>query len=199
MGGQATYANRIRDIRLARGLTQEELAALLGEETSIATVSRLESGRMTLTLPWMKRLSTALGVSTHEIISEPGSGLRMVPLIGDISAGDWTTAVKDPQGMVPVIDRVGGPLCFALRPKGDSMNLVADENSYIVVDPDQKMLESGRIYAVCNGDGETTFKRYRADPPSLEPMSTNVEHKPMMIGEQPFTVIGRITYVGREL
>jgi repressor LexA len=79
------------------------------------------------------------------------------------------------------------------------MNLLADEDSYIVIDPDQNMLERRRIYAVRNQDGEATFKRFRADPPRLEPMSSNPEHKPIPVGAEPFTVIGRVTYVGREL
>jgi repressor LexA len=108
-------------------------------------------------------------------------------------------AVHDPVAWVPVIDRVGGPRCFALKPKGDSMDLIADEDSYIVVDPDQAALESGRIYAVLNSHEEATFKRYRADPPSLEPLSSNPRHKPILIGAEPFRVIGRVTYVGRQL
>jgi repressor LexA len=199
MGGAAAHTNRIRDLRTARHLTQEELAAMLGEDTSIATVSRLESGRMTLTLPWIHRIAAALGVSPHEIIARADQGFRLVPLIGEIAAGDWSVAVQNPLEWVPVVDKVGGARAFALKPKGDSMNLLADEDSYIVVDPDQNTLENGRIYAVCNGNGEATFKRFRADPPRLEPMSSNPEHKPIPVGAEPFTVIGRITYVGREL
>jgi repressor LexA len=199
MSGSASVANRIRDIRRSRELTQEELAAMLGEDTFIATVSRLESGRMTLTLPWMQRISNALGVSPHEIIAEPGKGLRMVPVIGVIAAGTWRQALEEPEGYIPAIESVGGPNCFALRPVGDSMNLVADENSYIIVDPDQTALDNGRIYAIRNVDGEATFKRFNSDPPRLEPMSSNPEHKPILIGQELFTVIGRVTYVGREL
>lgn len=173
---------------------------MLGEDTSIATVSRLELGRMTLTLPWMERIATALGVSLHEIIASPGSGLRMVPLIGEVAAGEWALAVRDPIGWVPVPDRAVGTRCFALRPKGDSMNLIAgEEDSYVVFDPDQNALEEGKIYAVRNTGGEATFKRYRADPPRLEPMSSNPKHQPIMVGVEPFTIIARAIYVGREL
>lgn len=199
MGGAAALTNRIRDLRLERSLTQEELAARLGDDTSIATVSRLESGRMTLTQPWMERIAAALGVSPHDIIARPSSGLRMVPLIGQIAAGDWAIALNEPEGWVPVIERVGGPRCFALKPIGDSMDLIADEESYVVFDPDQNSLEDGRVYAVRNAEGEATFKRYRSDPPRLEPMSSNPKHKPIMVGAEPFTVIARATYVGRQI
>jgi hypothetical protein len=60
---------------------------MLGDDTSIATVSRLESGRMQLTLPWIHRISSALGVSPYEVIATQGQGLRMVPLVGNIAAG----------------------------------------------------------------------------------------------------------------
>jgi SOS-response transcriptional repressor LexA len=123
----------------------------------------------------------------------------MVPLIGTISAGEWQLAVSNPDAWVPVVDRVGGPRCFALRPKGDSMNQLADEDSYIVIDPDQNTLENGRIYAVRNESGEALFKRFLLDPPRLEPMSTNEEHSAIPLGQEPFTVIGRVTYVGRQL
>jgi repressor LexA len=154
---------------------------------------------MTLTQPWMERIAAALGVSPHDIIAERGSGLRMVPLIGEIAAGDWALAVREPLGWVPVIDRVGGPRCFALKPKGDSMNLIADEDSYVVFDPDQLALEEGKVYAIASEGDLATFKRYRSDPPRLEPVSSNPEHKPIMVGAEPFVVIGRATYVGREL
>jgi repressor LexA len=199
MGGRALATNRIRDLRIERHLTQEALAMLVGEDTSIATISRLESGRMTLTQPWMERIAAALGVSPHDIIAQSGSGLRMVPLIGEIAAGDWAVAMRDPLGWVPLVDKVGGPRAFALRPKGDSMNEVANEDAYVIFDPDQTALEDKKIYAVRNPEGEATFKRYREDPPRLEPMSSNPEHKPIMVGAEPFVVIARAIYVGREL
>lgn len=193
-------SNRIKQLRLERGITQEELAARLGEETSIATVSRLESGRMTLTLPWMQRIGSALSVSPHDIIAEAGHGLRMLPIIGMIAAGRWSEAIEEPEGWIPVPDGVGGPRSFVLRPQGDSMNkLIDEEGGFIVVDPDQHDLIAGKIFAVRNLHGDTTFKRYAADPPRLEPMSSNSDHQPIPIGREPFTIIGRVTYVGREL
>lgn len=171
---------------------------MLGDETSIATVSRLESGRMQLTLPWMERIANALSISPLEIIAQPGSGLRMVPLIGDIAAGEFALALHEPLGWVPVPGHIAGHHCFALRPKGDSMDEVATEDDYVVFDPDQNALEDRKIYAV-RCDDEATFKRYRSDPPRLEPMSSNPAHRPIMVGAEPFTVIARAIYVGRAL
>lgn len=76
------------------------------------------------------------------------------------------------------------------------MNQVVGADATIIVDPDDFELRDGKFYAVMNGDGETTFKRFRADPPRLEPCSTNPDHKPIILGREPFTVVGRIVWQG---
>lgn len=127
--------------------------------------------------------------------AKPTSPLRMVPLVGRIAAGNWREAIQDPSGWVPAL--AGGPNSFALLPDGDSMDLIVAEGTKIVVDPDEFDLLDGKIYAVMNGEGDTTFKRFRADPPRLEPCSRNPEHKPIVLGREPFTVVGRVVaYAG---
>jgi len=42
-----------------------------------------------------------------------------------------------------------------------------------------------------NGEGETTLKRFRADPLRLEPCSSDPQYQPIALGKEPFTVIGR--------
>ncbi len=46
-------------LRILRGLTQEELAALVG--TRQPNIARLESGKTTPTLPFLQRVTEALG------------------------------------------------------------------------------------------------------------------------------------------
>jgi repressor LexA len=152
---------------------------LLGEDTSIATVSRLESGRMTLTFPWMERIAAALGISPLEIIAQPGSGLRMVPLIGEIAAGIGPWLLQEPLGWVPAIDTSRRSALLRAEAQGRQHGPLADERQLHRHSTPTRRARDGRIYAVRNQDGEATFKRYRADPPRLEPMSSNPEHKPI--------------------
>ncbi len=56
----------LRTLRLAAGLSQEQLAAIM--DTSQPQIARLESGRQDLSLSTMKRLSVALNVDIHEIL-----------------------------------------------------------------------------------------------------------------------------------
>lgn len=191
-------ANRIREIRKARGISQEELALRTGAE-STSTISRLESGRINLTQEWMARIGQALAINPLEIIADQASQIRLVPVIGYVSAGQWAEAIEDPASWLPIPGNIGGPRAFALMPRGDSMDQIAPEGEFVVVDPDQLDLEPGRAFIVTNGAGEATFKRYRADPPRLEPDSSNPEHQPILIGREPFLIVGRVIYATREL
>lgn len=59
--------NRIRAIRLSKNWSQDDLAELV--DCDPTQISFLETGERRLTLEWMKRLSTALGVKPAELIN----------------------------------------------------------------------------------------------------------------------------------
>jgi transcriptional regulator with XRE-family HTH domain len=76
-----TAMNRIREIREAAGLTQEQLAERVG--TSGNHIWRLESGRSRLTQSWMTRLAEALACSPADLIAnvvaaEVGSDVEII-------------------------------------------------------------------------------------------------------------------------
>lgn len=189
-------------MRKARGLSMEVFGAEAGKhmadgkEIAVATVAKLEKSQMGLTLDYMQAFAAALGVSVFEIVAPAGQAIKTIPLVGRIAAGKWLEALQDVETYIPIPNNVGGTRAFALRPFGDSMNQIVREDGFIVVDPDELDLIDGKIFAVCNGDGETTFKRYRADPPTLWPCSDNPEHQPMPLGREPFVVMGRVVYAG---
>ncbi len=193
---------RIQQLRKERGLTQEELAARIAEDSAsrfsggvhLTSISKIENGKTRLTLDWVGAIARALKVTPHEIIG-PAS-IRFVPWIGQIAAGNWSEAIEHPSGYIPAAADVGGPNCFALQPVGDSMDRIVVEGGWIIVDPDQRDLIDRKLYAVRNAEGETTFKQYQADPPALLPCSSNPAHQPIPLGREPFTVIGRVTWVG---
>jgi len=58
-------ANRIREHRRRRGLSQDALAELL--ESTATTISNLEHGKIQLTEQWMRRLGAALDVAPSEL------------------------------------------------------------------------------------------------------------------------------------
>ena len=117
----------------------------------------------------------------------------MVPVIGMIAAGNWREAVQAPDGHIPVLDAKAQ--VFALRVSGDSIDRVAPDGSYVAIDPTDPTLQDGSIYAVQNGEGETTLKRFRRGPDRLEPDSTNALYQPILLGREAITIIGRATQV----
>lgn len=186
-------SNRIRELREKLGLSRKSLAEMIG--TTANQLVKLENGDRRLSDHWADRLGPALGVQAYELLLPDGLPIemKMVPLLGSVSCGNWKEAVQMATKRVPTV--FGGPKAFALEPDGDSMNKLIPHGGYIIVDPDQVGLDSGKSYVIMNEDGEATAKVYRSNPPRLEPCSTNPEHVSMLVGEQPFRVIGRIVGV----
>jgi len=66
----------LREWRLAKGLTQPELASRIG--TVKSEISRLEKGSRRMTLDWMSRAAKAMGVSVEDLMSLPPMGFGAV-------------------------------------------------------------------------------------------------------------------------
>lgn len=195
----AKNGNRIRALRQEAGISQEELGGRMRSELTGSTVAKLENGRLKLSLEYAQEIGDVLGVSFLEVLGMDAVGVRVVPLVGEIAAGDWRDAVELTDMTQAVPADLRGRNLFALRPKGDSMNKVVGDGGFIVVDPDQTDLIHGKYYAVMNAGGETTFKQFSADPLELRPCSSNPDYRPIPIGVEAFTVIGRIVYAGQEM
>lgn len=63
--------HRIREVRRAKGLTLLEVAERCSPPTTAQTVGRLETGTRTLSLDWLNRIATALGVDASELVQLP--------------------------------------------------------------------------------------------------------------------------------
>ncbi|WP_201530768.1 helix-turn-helix domain-containing protein [Sphingobium sp. S8] len=193
----AENQNLIREIRKRRGLTLEQLGALTmnprtGKPTDLATIQKIETGKRKLDGDWRTAIAEALGVEPDELVGAtvPRRPVRRVPLLGKIAAGNWRAAMEDPLDLIPTTK--GGANTFALEPDGDSMNNLIPHGGIIFCDPDDKALVANSYYAMMRPGGEMTFKQYLDNPPRLAPCSSNPEHKEMLLGEEPLTVIGRI-------
>lgn len=196
-GGMAELPNNIRALRLQRGLTLEELAALTPHPkpdtaTDLTTIQKLELGKRRLTTDWMTRIAHALGVDQSDLllVATAVKAIRKVPRIGSIPGGDWKAAIEEPLDLIPTTK--GGPNTFALTVDGDSMDKVVESGTTIFIDPDDRALVDERYYAVLRPGGEVTFKQFRVDPLRLEPCSSNQAHRTIMIGDEPLTTLGRV-------
>jgi len=76
------FPNRIRELRLARGLSQAALAERA--DTDQSTIDRLEKGGRRLTDHYMRRISTAMQVSVADLVPGASLGPSLEPLEAEI-------------------------------------------------------------------------------------------------------------------
>lgn len=195
----AAVGARIRELRQAEGLSLEALAERIrkntGEDVHFTTLQKIERSMRTISVDWVIKIAEALHLQPQDLLASNREPVRYIPVLGAIPAGNWKEAIAEADGeFVPIPAAHVGPNAFGLRPVGDSMNRVVTDKTVLVVDPDQYDLLDGKLYAVMNGDGETTFKRFRANPPRLEPDSDNPVHQPIPLGREHVTVIGQVTW-----
>lgn len=85
---KATAKNRIREFRQKLGLTAKNLAERV--DTTEATISRIESGKQSLSQAWLQKISQALGVHIADLLGgEPGIGADIAPVIARVENGKW--------------------------------------------------------------------------------------------------------------
>ncbi len=189
------HPNRIYEIRTAKGLTQQQLADMIG--TTNQQVGYLENGRRRLSTPWIDKLCDALSVSAGELFE--ASELD-VPHVSWVEAGRFaeTTDPYVPQGTPRIaVSGLGPGVHIALTVDGDSMNRIAPEGSIIVVNLDDQELRPGKDYVFRMND-QATFKRWREEPQRLEPYSTNPEHE-TIFPDAAIEVVGRVVKVFMDL
>jgi transcriptional regulator with XRE-family HTH domain len=179
------FMNRIKELRKAKSLTQEELGERIG--TTGATIQRLESGKRKLTEQWMRNISEVLGVQPAELFGETivatGAGL---PVKGEVQAGVWHEShiAQEPKlGSVPLPPdpRYSDKEQWALLVQGTSMNKKFEHGEYLVcvkwADLQRKPKTGDLVVVERRRDGmiESTVKRIsiKGAVISLVPESTD--------------------------
>lgn len=185
----------VRAVMQAEGLKQGQLARKAG--VSQSTVSKWLAGVQEPNMAqWSRVVRLALrNPETRHMVAIADESVSYLPLISWVSAGKLT----DAESQIPVQDApilgfvdLGHGEFFALKVEGDSMNRVSPEGSVIVVNRLERQLINGKCY-IFSLRGETTFKRWNADPGYLEPDSTNPLNKPIFLKKsRDFDVVGRV-------
>lgn len=166
--------NRVRQLREAKGLSQEELAKKMGY-SSRTSINKIEKGRP-CSQKIITRLAKALNTTPAYLMGwedapepsildipgvEPLPDMVDIPLLGTIACGEPLLAVENIEEYVPVERTIHAT--FALRCKGESMINARIYDGDIVYIRQQPNVENGQIAAVLI-DNEATLKRvYRQE------------------------------------
>lgn len=126
----------------------------------------------------------------------PWSGsANQIPVLDKIQAGKLAPSIS--QATAENMKTVSVPNLpkgdyFALEVEGNSMNRLTPPGSIIIVNRRDKQLIPGAAY-VFLVEGETTFKRWKIKPESLDPDSKDKDYKPISIDRKKgFEVLGRV-------
>lgn len=116
-----------------------------------------------------------------------------IPLVTWVSAGAMARddLQQDIISQIRVVGLDPRGKWIALRVDGDSMDRISPPGSVIFVNLKDQRLVTNACYVITNGDGEATYKRFRANPSRFEPVSTNPAHEPIFPDGEP-SVIGRV-------
>lgn len=185
----------VREILKATGLKQVAFAKKIGvgQGTISKWISQKQSPNKT---QWDRVVKFASRhPSARHLVAPESEVLAYLPLISWVSAGELVNA----ESQIPIEDvpllafgDLGPGEFFALKVEGDSMDRISPDGSVIVVNKSDRELINGRCY-IFSIKGETTYKRWHADPAYLEPDSTNPAHKPQFIKRnKDLEVIGRV-------
>jgi transcriptional regulator with XRE-family HTH domain len=169
---------KIKELREARGISQQQLADMVG--TTNQQISHLENGKRKLTIEWLQRLARALGCSPFDLVQtgqgpakltveEPkrmqmpaaSTSFRDLPMLGWVGAetGEDGIPARLANQAIQYVDRppnlIGVEDAFAVYVAGDAMAPKYEPQQILYVNPRQPALPGTYVLAE-QVDGQVT-------------------------------------------
>lgn len=206
----------IRRRRTAVPFTQPQLAEAAGIDQG--SLSRIERGREEPPNEKLDRIAAALGVKVStlwleaegysDMAAEPettykAAGIRYVPLISWVQAGEWAEAVDSfargtGTDLVPTSVNAS-PRSYALRVRGPSMTNPTGARSFpdgttIIVDPTRPAENGALVIVRLENEDEATFKQLVVEGSQkwLKPLNPQF---PVMPLNRPATFCGVVVSI----
>lgn len=173
----------LREWRLAKGLTQPELAKRTG--TVKSEVSRLEKGTRRMTLDWMSAFANALGISIEDLMTVPPMGFGAVsPAPPTARSGEFEVASL---GDVTIAVQRGAHLITMVN--GDDWAGTFAPGDLLIYDTSKKSISVPGIFAM-RVDGEVMTRRVMPSPEGPVLTCANPAYPPTPLGDE--LVLGRV-------
>ena len=214
--------DKIKRIRLMRGLSQDELAKRCGYKAR-STINKIETGINDVPRSKIRIIAQALEIdesvllndqehiefinaqqpiqvtSSAKVISyKNGLGLNVqacikIPILGTVMAGIPISAIEEIIGWEEISPKLASQgEYFALKIKGDSMSPTMDENDIVIVKK-QNDISSGDIAIVCINGDEATCKKLIKHKDGISLVSLNSKYEPMYYDKK--AIIGKPIHI----
>lgn len=205
-----TIGERVKLARKKKGMTQEELASLLGYKSK-SSVTHIENGR-DIPRAMVSQLAKILDVTPSYLMGWEDENeaselfekfdnikpvqLKRFPMLGEIACGEPIWADEDHESYVMADMDIKADFC--LRAKGDSMINARIYDGDIVFIKEMPIVNNGDIAAVII-DNEATLKRFYYDRENnyLQLIAENPQYKPLVYRDaqlDEIRVLGKAVY-----
>ncbi len=188
----------LRQARLAKGLTQRQVAAHIGINQN--TYSYWETGRSRVDTAALPRLAALFGVSVDYLLGNAGEetpkGVK-IPVLGRVAAGIPIEAVEDILDYEEISPHMAAQgEFFALQVKGRSMEPRMQEGD-IIICKKQADAETGDVAVVLVNGDDATVKKIKKTSAGLYLLPTNPAFDPLFytydeVMDRPVTIIGKV-------
>lgn len=183
---------RIRDLRIAAGLSQDELAKKTGYNDR-SSIAKIEAGKVDLTQSKLVAFANALNTTPGYLMGwEPDSKppipagfqplpkMRKVPRVGRIACGEPILAEENIEDYDATPEEWHAD--FTLLCRGDSMEPKIKDGDVVAIRT-QPQVENGEIAAVRIGD-EATLKRVYCNGSTIILQAENPTFPPLVYSGQ---------------
>ena len=193
-----TIGERIRELRKARGMSQEEVAKAIGSTKQ--SVHKYESGLVSnIPKDKVETMATLFSVKPDYLLgwSEKKSGALRVPVYGKVAAGipiEAITAIEDYEEISAEMASKGEYMALTIH--GDSMEPKMSDGDVVIVLRQDDCESGDTAIVMVNGD-EATCKRVKKTPEGIYLISTNHAYDPMFftnkqIRDLPIRILGKV-------
>lgn len=204
-----SFKDRLKDLRVQKGLTQEELGQKVGLRK--AAIYKYEKGLVVnLKRSTIEKLANVLDVPatylmcmTDDVAITRPKGVK-IPILGSVAAGVPITAIsniEDYEEITPDMAKLGKH--FALRVKGASMSPRIDNNDIVIV-RQQAFVNNGDVAVVLVNGDEATVKEIKKLPDGLMLIGWNTSVYPPKVYSKedveklPISIIGKVVELRRK-
>lgn len=197
-------SEKIRQLRIAKGLSQEALGEIIGVKK--AAINKYEKGRVVnIKRSTLHKLADALGVLPADLLDDADAPKpTRINVYGSIPAGIPIEAIEDVIGWEDISPDMlaGGKEYFGLRVNGDSMEPKYLDGDTIIVQK-QPDCESGDDCVVYVNGYEATLKKVikQVNCIVLQPLNSKYEPKIYDYNDEinPITIAGVVREIRRKV